>query len=162
MSAVADIGVAESIARGETNEESQTQMKNEDEKVVKEEVKTDSAVTDQMDLVNTKINEEIRDIKEEKENETINQSAEGKDENSNKDDKGMLLPSQEDNHEEQNDSEQKVDSNEDEVKMNEVEAKEWRKYFLSACRWFDTDQEKFLRADHLQLILQSADREVGS
>ena len=136
-------------------------MKNEDEKVVKEEVKTESVVTDQTDLANAKMNDEIRNIKEGEENETINQSAVIKDENSNKDDKGNFLRSLEDDQEEQNELEQKAESNEDEVKMDEVEAKEWRKYFLSACRWFDTDQEKFLRADHLQLILQSADREVG-
>jgi len=49
--------------------------------------------------------------------------------------------------------------------MDAKEARGWRRYFVSACRWFDQDSDarsdKFLRADHLQLILQSAHREVS-
>lgn len=151
--AVTDINTVESVSSDEIKEEKQTEIKNEDEKVVKEEMKTEDAVTDQMDLaektviIDTKINDENIISNEEKEKDTVNQSAEIKEENT------VEI-------QEQNEFEQKVESNEDEVKMDEVEAKEWRKYFISACRWFDTDQEKFLRADHLQLILQSADREV--
>ena len=151
--AVTDINTVESVSCDEIKEEKQTEIKNEDEKVVKEEMKTEGALTDQMDLVektviiDTKINDENIISNEEKEKDTVNQSAEIKEENT------VEI-------QEQNEFEQKVESNEDEVKMDEVEAKEWRKYFISACRWFDTDQEKFLRADHLQLILQSADREV--
>jgi hypothetical protein len=32
---------------------------------------------------------------------------------------------------------------------------------VSACRWFDIDQDRFLRTDHLQLVLYSAQRERG-
>ena len=151
--AVTDINTVESVSSDEIKEEKHTEIKNEDEKVVKKEMKTEDAVTDQMDLaektviIDTKINDENIISNEEKEKDTVNQSAEIKEENT------VEI-------QEQNEFEQKVESNEDEVKMDEVEAKEWRKYFISACRWFDTDQEKFLRADHLQLILQSADREV--
>ena len=47
------------------------------------------------------------------------------------------------------------------VVVSEAEAMEWRAHFHAACRWFDTDQDKFLRADHLLLILQSSPREVS-
>ena len=47
------------------------------------------------------------------------------------------------------------------VAVSEAEAMEWRAHFHAACRWFDTDQDKFLRADHLLLILQSSPREVS-
>ena len=55
---------------------------------------------------------------------------------------------------------QQDDQDGSQISMDESEAKEWRRYFISACRWFDLEQERYLRADHLQLILQSADREV--
>jgi hypothetical protein len=48
-----------------------------------------------------------------------------------------------------------------EVAVSDAEALEWRAHFHAACRWFDTEQDKFLRADHLQLILQSSPREVS-
>ena len=47
------------------------------------------------------------------------------------------------------------------VVVSEAEAMEWRAHFHAACRWFDTEQDKFLRADHLLLILQSSPREVS-
>ena len=45
--------------------------------------------------------------------------------------------------------------------VSDAEALEWRAHFHAACRWFDTEQDKFLRADHLQLILQSSPREIS-
>lgn len=42
--------------------------------------------------------------------------------------------------------------------MPESEAKEWRKAFVTACRWFDTEQLRFLRADHIESILHSSTR----
>lgn len=45
--------------------------------------------------------------------------------------------------------------------MDEDEARQWRRSFVSACRWFDLDQERFLRADHLQVILFSAMRDIS-
>jgi hypothetical protein len=45
--------------------------------------------------------------------------------------------------------------------MSDDEALEWRAHFHAACRWFDTEQDRFLRADHLLLVLQSSPREVS-
>lgn len=43
-------------------------------------------------------------------------------------------------------------------KMSEVEAREWRRAFVNSCRWFDVDQQRYLRQDHLELLLQCSSR----
>lgn len=42
--------------------------------------------------------------------------------------------------------------------LPETEAKEWRKTFITACRWFDTEQLRFLRAEHLEHIIHTSTR----
>lgn len=49
------------------------------------------------------------------------------------------------------------EGDEDET-MTEDEARMWRMRFVSACRWFDIHQERFIRQDVLQMIIHSSYR----
>ena len=42
--------------------------------------------------------------------------------------------------------------------MSEDAARDWRRAFVAACRWFDVEQLRFLKEDHLELILQASTR----
>ncbi len=45
--------------------------------------------------------------------------------------------------------------------MSEDAARDWRRAFVAACRWFDVEQLRFLKEDHLELILQASTRWVA-
>ena len=161
--------------KNETNKENDDANGNEIDNESKNAIEVKKALEDDiitegvMDVVDelnnenkNKLRNDVGEIpKEKNENENENETNGNNDKNKkNAGAAGIAFTEQKD---EIKDPEQEVGTQvevENEVKMDEEEAKEWRKYFISACRWFDTDQEKFLRADHLQLILQSADREV--
>jgi hypothetical protein len=45
--------------------------------------------------------------------------------------------------------------------LKEDVAREWKRTFLGACRWFDVQQKKHLSVDNLEMILHSAMREIS-
>lgn len=45
--------------------------------------------------------------------------------------------------------------------MNEEAAREWKRTFWGACRWFDIQQKKYLSVDNLEMILHSSMREIS-
>lgn len=59
----------------------------------------------------------------------------------------------------------KVDSNfSDPTKAEpyeEEEAREWRRAFVTACRWFDVGQRRCLTNEHLELIMHSSTRDIS-
>lgn len=55
-------------------------------------------------------------------------------------------------------TEEAADAENEDDYMSEPEAREYRRHFVNACRWFDIEQQRSLRQDHLELILYSSTR----
>ena len=45
--------------------------------------------------------------------------------------------------------------------ISELEARNWRRTFFSACRYFDDEQRKYIYVDHLELILHSSTHNIS-